>query len=81
MEIKIVTFVINGSMNLTIPPDRQQKIQVRSRSVALCRFFDLKVYGIHLSQVILKLLVVYGQKIIDVPICGIEQRCKLFPAG
>ena len=44
-----------------------------------CLWF--KFNGIHLAKVILKLWVVYGQNIIDVPICEIEQRCKLFPAG
>ena len=33
--------------------------------------------------IILRLWVVYGQNIVDVPIlvCDIEQRCQLFPAG
>ena len=37
MEIEIATFVINGGMKLTVHPDRKKYIQVRSRSVALCR--------------------------------------------
>ena len=61
VEIEIVTFVRNGSVKLTVPPDRQKLIKVRTRSVALCRVFDLEFKGIHLSQVILKLWVVYGQ--------------------
>ena len=54
MEIKIVTFVINESMNLIVPPDRQKKIKVRGKSVAIGRVFDIKFNGIHLTQVILK---------------------------
>ena len=69
VEIEIVTFVINGSVKLTVPPDRQKYMQVRSRSVAFGRVFDLEFNGIHLAQVILKLWVVYGQNIIDVPVC------------
>ena len=33
VEIEIVTFVINGSVRFTVPPDRLKYIQVRSRSV------------------------------------------------
>ena len=74
VEIEIVTFVINGSVKLTVPPDRQKYVQVRSRSDALCRVFDLEFNLIHLAQVILKLWVVYGQNIIDVPVCEIRQK-------
>ena len=42
MEIEIVTFVVKGSMKLTVPTDWQEQIQVGSRSVALRRVFDLK---------------------------------------
>ena len=59
------------------PPDRQKLIQVRNRSVALCGVFDLKFNGIHLPQVILKLWVVYGQNIIDVPVCEIDKSNEL----
>ena len=59
--------------------DMEVELQVRSRSVALCRVFDLEFNGIHLAQVILKLWVVYGQNIIDVPECEIEPRRLLFP--
>ena len=41
MEIEIVTFVVKGSMKLTVPTDWQEQIQVGSRSVALRRVFDL----------------------------------------
>ena len=81
MEIEVVTFVIYGSVKLTVPHDRQKYIQIRSRSVALCLVFDLKFNMIHLAQVILKLWVVYGQNIIDVPVCEIEPICQLFPPG
>ena len=48
MEIEIVTFCNKWNMDLTVPSDRQKLIQVRSRSVALCRVFDLTFDGIHL---------------------------------
>ena len=74
MEIEIVTFVVNGSVKLTIPPEGQQdKIHVRSRIVALCHIFDLKFNRIHLTQVVLKIWVVYGQNIMDVTVCEIER--------
>ena len=66
IEIAIVTFVINGSVKLTVP-----SIDRRNRSVALCRVYDLKFNGVHLAKVILKIWVVYGQNIIDVPVCEI----------
>ena len=80
IEIEIATFVINGSMLFNVPPDRQILIQVRSRSVALCRVFELNFYGINLVQVTLNIWVVYGQNISDVPICELEPRCQLFSA-
>ena len=43
MEIEIVTFVVKGSMKLTVPTDWQEQIQVGSRSVAFRRVFDLKL--------------------------------------
>ena len=60
MDIEIVKFVINGSMKMAIPPDLKEEIQVNSRSVALCRVFDLKFNRIlvHLAQIILKFFVV-----------------------
>ena len=45
MEIQIVTFVVKGSMKLTVPTDWQEQIQVGSRSVAFRRVFDLKLRG------------------------------------
>ena len=54
MEIEIVTFVVKGSAKLTVPTDWQEQIQVGSRSVALRRVFDLKLRGIHLTEIILK---------------------------
>ena len=53
----------------SLPIDRSK---VRKKSVALCRVFDLKFNGIHLAQVIIKHTVVYGQNIINVPICETE---------
>ena len=77
METEIVTLFIIGSVQLTFPPNQQEEIQVRSSSVAFCRVFNLKFNKIHLTHVILKLWVVFGQKIIDVPVRGIEPRCFL----
>ena len=57
MEIEIVTFVVKGSAKLTVPTDWQEQIQVGSRSVALRRVFDLKLRGIHLTEIILKIWV------------------------
>ena len=54
MEIEIVTFVVKGSAKLTVPMDWQEQTQVGSRSVALRRVFDLKLRGIHLTEIILK---------------------------
>ena len=44
-EVEIVTFLIKGSAQLTVPPDLQGKIQVGSRGVALSRVFLLKLSG------------------------------------
>ena len=82
MEIEIDTFVINGSMTLTsLPIDKFKVNPGKKQKRCSCRVFDLKSNRIHLAQVIFKLWVVYGQNIIDVPICEIEPRCQLFPAG
>ena len=75
MEIEIVTFVVKGSTELTVPTDWQEQIQVGSRSVVLRRVFDLKFRGIHLTEVILKVLVINGQNVVDVSICEVELRC------
>ena len=80
-----------GNWNLHVCHERKYEVDRASRSTEenpgkkqkwcsmSCLWF--KFNGIHLTKVILKLWVVYGQKIIDVPICEIEQRCQLFPAG
>ena len=36
VEIGVISFVVNGSVTLTIPPYRHKKIKVRSRSNAVC---------------------------------------------
>ena len=74
MEIDIVTFVVKGSAKLTVPTDWQGQIQVGSISVALCRVFDLKLRGIHLNELILKVSVINGQNVVDVSICEDELR-------
>ena len=43
MEVEIVTFVVKGSAQLTVPPDRQESIQAGSRGAALRGVFDLKL--------------------------------------
>ena len=75
MEIVIVTFVEKGSSKLTVPTDWQEQIQVGSRSVALPIVFDLKLRGIHLTEIILKVLVINGQNVVDASICEVELRC------
>ena len=62
MEIEIVAIVIDGSVKLTIPPDRHEYTHIRSRSVAFCRVFDLKIKWIYLIKIILKLWIVDEQK-------------------
>ena len=57
MEIDIVTLVVKGSAKLTVPTDWQEQIQVGSRSVAVRCVFDLKIRGIHLTEIILKVWV------------------------
>ena len=52
MEVEIVTFVVKGSAQLTVTLDRQESIQVGSRGVVLSRVFNLKLSGIHLTQII-----------------------------
>ena len=42
MEVEVVTFVVKGSAQLTIPPDLKEEVQVRSSCVALRRVFDLE---------------------------------------
>ena len=48
MEIEIVTFVVKGSMKLTVSTNWQEQIQVGSRSVALqkpeLQMYDYEVY-------------------------------------
>ena len=75
MEIEIVTFVVKGSAKLTVPTDWQEQIQVGKRSVALRRVFNLKLKGIHLTEIILKVWVINGQNVVDVSICEVELRC------
>ena len=57
MEIEIVTFIVKGNVKLTVPTDWQEKIQVGSRCVALRRVSDLKLSGIHLTEIILEVCV------------------------
>ena len=78
MEVEIVTFVVEGSLQLTVTLDRQELIQVGSRGVALCRVFELKLSGIHLTQIILKIWVIDWQYVIDVSVCEVELRCYFF---
>ena len=75
MEIEIVTFVVKGSTKLTVPTDWHEQIQVGSRNVALRRVLDLKLRGIHLNEIILKVWVINGQNVVDVSICEVELRC------
>ena len=72
MEIEIVTLVVNGSTKLTVPTERQEHIQEGSRSVVRRRAFDLKLSGIHLTEIILKTWDNNGQH--DVSICKVKPR-------
>ena len=50
--------IVKGSSQLAVTLDRQKLIQVGSRGVALRRVVDLKLSGIHLTQIILKIWVI-----------------------
>ena len=76
MEIKIVTFVEKGSAKLTVPTFWQEQIQVGSRSfkfVFRC-VFDLKLRGMHLTEMIHKVWVINGQNVVGVSTCEVELR-------
>ena len=51
MEIEIGTFGHRWECEVDLLLDRQTEIQVRGRSVALCRVFGLNFNRIHLTQV------------------------------
>ena len=76
MEIEHVTLVVKRSLKKIIPTDGQKRIQAGSRSVALHRFFDLKHREIHLTEIILKVRVVYEQYALNVPkhVCEVLLR-------
>ena len=75
MEVEIVAFVIKRSAQLTVPPDRQELIQVGSRGVALILVFYIKLSGIHLTKIIMKIWIIDRQYVINVSICEVELRC------
>ena len=77
MEIEIVTLVVKGNAQPTVPLDLYDQIQVGRRSFALRNFFDLKLSGIHLTEIILKVRVINGQYLIDISICEVELRCYM----
>ena len=58
MDVEIVTFVVKGRAQQTVPSDRRKAIQVGSRNVALSRVFYLKLSGIHLTKIIFKILII-----------------------
>ena len=53
-------------------------MKVGSRSVALRRVFDLKLRGIHLTEIIFKVWVINGQNFVDVSICEVELNQKVY---
>ena len=57
--------VVKGSAKLTVPTDLQEQIQIKSTSFALHRIFDFKLRGIRLTEIILKVWVIYGRYVID----------------
>ena len=75
MEIEMVTLVVKGSAKLAVPTNWQEQIQVGSRSVAHRRVFDLKLRGIHLTEIILNVWVINGQYVVNVSLCEVELRC------
>ena len=75
MEIEIAMLVVKGSAQLTVPPDLQEQIQVGSRSGTLSRLFNLKLSGLHLTYIIIKVWTINGQYAIDVSVCEVELRC------
>ena len=74
-EAEMVILVVKGSVQVTVPLDQRELIQVGSRSVALSRIFHLKLSVIHLPQLFLKVLIINLQWFIDVFICDVELRC------
>ena len=66
--------LVKGCAKLTVLTDWQEQIQVGSRSVALRCVFDLKLRGIHLTEIIIKVWVNNGQNVVDVSICKVELR-------
>ena len=70
-----VTWILKSPVGLKWNSNREVHSSTRSteanrdksRSVAFCGVLNLKFNVIRLAQVILKLRVVYGQNIIDVP--------------
>ena len=66
---------LNWDANRFLPADWQEQIQVGSRSIALRRVFDLKLRGVHLTEIILKVWVINGKKVVDVSINEVELRC------
>ena len=75
MEVEIVTFVVDGSAQLTIASDRQKDSQKGSRTVALRLVIDLELGGIHLINIIFKVWIINWQYVFDVSICEVELRC------
>ena len=75
MKVDIVTLVVKRSAMSTVPPDRYEQIQAGIRSVALCCVFDLKLSGIHMTEIFLKDRIIYRQYFIDMSICEVELRC------
>ena len=75
MEVEIVMFVLKGREQLTVPSDRQEYIKVGSRGVALRRVIYLKLSGIYLTKVILKIWIIDRQYVIDVSMIEVELIC------
>ena len=73
-KVEIVTLVVKRSAMLTFPPDRYEQIQAGIRIVALCIVFDLKLGGIHLTEIFLKVRIIYRQYFFDMSICEVELR-------
>ena len=68
MNFGILSFVVKRNVKFTIPPNQQEKTHVRSRIVALWRFFNIKFNRNRITEVVLKVWIICGHYIIDVPV-------------
>ena len=68
MDFGILSFVVKRNVKFTIPPNQQEKMHVRSRNVALWRFFNIKFNRKRITEVVFKVWIICGHYFIDVPV-------------